>query len=86
MGEFSMPLAALADDFTRGCDARAFAQFTRAPFVAGEILGDLRFDRERSGANFEVRLPAARRGDSTQNLQRCPHTPPWVAPRADLVP
>jgi inner membrane protein len=70
------------------CDAAAFMQFARAPWAAPAtsdqpgassewLLGDLRFDREKSLAFAEFQL--------SRDIQ-CPrHVPPWSPPRADAL-
>lgn len=65
------------------CDVAAFFRFVRVPYVTttaeGLIVGDLRFDRSPSSADFAdlVVDPAA---------PPCPErVPRWAAPRADLL-
>ncbi len=90
LGEFAMPRAELIPLLARNCDAAAFMQFARAPFVgtigptgvpdalstaaATEVLGDLRFDRGPNRGGFQVRL---------ENPGGSPDETPGGSPGAD---
>lgn len=81
--EFAMLREEFAALATAHCDAAAFLRFARAPFALpapdGWILGDLRFDRDRSAGFSAVEVARVPDGGV------CPWTPPWVPPRADLL-
>ncbi|HYW50416.1 MAG TPA: hypothetical protein VE861_07415, partial [Gemmatimonadaceae bacterium] len=65
------------------CEVAAWMQFARAPFwrrFAGDsvIIGDMRYDRDRSADVALFRLGTTPR--------RCPAAAPWIPPRSDVWP
>jgi inner membrane protein len=78
--QFSMPEGRLAMLAGEDCEARETLQFARAPFATqldGKwVIGDLRYDRERSLGFSEIAL-----GDSPN----CRFDVPWVPPRESLL-
>ncbi len=87
LGEFSMSRTELMTLVAENCNAAAFMRFARVPFVADPgptpIMGDLRFDRGKERAGFEV--PLASKGSSPGAGTDCGRAAPWMAPRADLL-
>lgn len=80
--QFSMPADRLSSLAAQDCEVRELLQFARAPFatqVDGQwVVGDLRFDRERSLGMSEIAL-------DTRAPSRCRYSVPWVPPRAALL-
>jgi inner membrane protein len=81
-GEIATQLRRLKDRIATDCEAAAAMRFIRVPWLAGvggaTVLGDLRYDREKSLGFAEVPLH-----DSTR---RCPClVPDWRPPRAELL-
>lgn len=88
-GEVVTARQALRDLVASRCDAAAFMQFARAPWAMSTsdadstqtgdwLIGDLRYDREKSLAFAEFRL--------SPQVTRCPrHVPPWTPPRSDAL-
>lgn len=82
LDEFAMSRALLAKLVGQHCDAAALMQFARAPFAVDLerrwLMGDLRFDPERSGGVASIELGSPSAG-------HCRPTAPWTPPRADLL-
>ena len=82
--EFSMHKGLLSTLAASHCDAAALLRFARAPFAiadgTGWSMGDLRLERGTRPGMSDIRL-----GEAASNPARCPWTPPWEPPRADLL-
>jgi inner membrane protein len=81
-GELVIPRDRLANLAVTRCEVAAFMRFSRVPWaehIKGRwVLGDLRYDREPDFGFSELELNAH---------ERCPaHPPPWIPPRAELLP
>jgi inner membrane protein len=81
-GELVMPRSQMAQLASERCEVAAFMRFSRVPFAeaAGHdtwIIGDFRYDREKTLSFGELELAPS---------ERCPaHMPPWTPPREDLL-
>jgi hypothetical protein len=76
------PVAELRDLWNDDCYARAFLRWSRLPFpteLDGQrVIGDLRYDRERSLGFAEIALP--------DGAASCPpFVPTWVPPREETL-
>jgi inner membrane protein len=81
-GEIATGLDALKSRVAMDCEAAAAMRFIRVPWLAAVgpdlVLGDLRYDREKSLGFAELALH--------DPPGRCPHpVPDWQPPRADLL-
>lgn len=81
-GEIATGLESLRGRVASDCEAAAAMRFIRMPWLAtidrALVLGDLRYDREKSLSFAEVALHDPPRG--------CPRVVPnWLPPRADLL-
>jgi hypothetical protein len=81
-GEIATDLDRLRDRVATDCEAAAAMRFIRVPWLApvgpATVLGDLRYDREKTLGFAEIALQDPPAG--------CPrHVPPWEPPRADLL-
>jgi hypothetical protein len=80
-GEIKMPSGELAELARSHCVAAEFLRFARVPWTATrgdtQVLGDLRYDRERELGFAEIELPTP--------VETCPKPAPWLPPRADLL-
>lgn len=81
-GEIATPISQLARLVATDCEAAAAMRFIRAPWIAilerATVLGDLRYDREKTLGFAELRLQ--------DPPVRCPKwVPGWRPPRADLL-
>jgi inner membrane protein len=79
-GEVRSDLSRLRQLNGDDCHAATFFRFARAPFVAAlndrEVIGDIRYDRERELGFTEIELPSR---------MRCGRGAPWLPPRADAL-
>lgn len=80
LGEIRMPRDQLRTLANRYCAAAVFLHFARAPWASLTndrwIVGDLRYDRESELGFAEIEL---------QDTSSCPHAPPWLPPRNELL-
>lgn len=81
LGELSMSQDSLAKIAEVNCEARELLQFARVPFAVereqGQVLGDLRYDREPALGFAEIEL-------SNPPPQQCRFNVPWIPPRREL--
>lgn len=78
--EIREPLQSLRALHQHNCQARAWLQFGRAPFVRNGALVDLRF--ENGGRRNFTALPL----DAAEDAAGCPpYMTPWGTPRADFL-
>ncbi len=72
------------------CEAAAFLQFARAPFLVhrrdGWVIGDARYDREPGLGFAELLLGEVPLQGEARPRGACPAAVPWERPRADLLP
>lgn len=82
LGEFAMSTTTLRTLVDGYCDAAALMRFARVPFATLPqrrwVVGDLRFDREPGLGMSEIEL-------TSPSVLPCPGSPPWIAPRSDLL-
>jgi inner membrane protein len=89
-GEYVMARSALGAVVANHCEAAAFLQFARAPFLVhrhdGWVIGDARYDREPGLGFAELLLGEVPLQGEAGPRGACPAVVPWERPRADLLP
>ena len=89
-GEYVMARSELGAVVANHCEAAAFLQFARAPFLVhrrdGWVIGDARYDREPGLGFAELLLGEVPVQGEARPRGACPASVPWERPRADLLP